>query len=380
MPTSDHAPARQHARAIATLVTRQLEQRSPASELATVADTSQLTEFGYLSATAARGPVQVIGVPPEDYHKLLPGTRMYIRRMRVGGMQAALFDGYAPTSKALTATGGALAVSHAASPVAAAASALSWTSSTVAGGTPLTTLPSGPTGGWFWSFACNLSRVPDLGQSYVLVDMAHITSGTTIAGGMQITYDWLGRLNIAYYGTWTGAPGSSTPMATALAPGRDWWLTLQLGQTSGLVDLDGATFSDGNHQISATISGVSVPAGTYALWLLGDHANSQVCAPGSWISKYVFGCDAISGTALWPYPVTPNPVTIDSSLFTPQSDGDVANDLATINTGLTVYNRYLMSDWVAGSPSTLPDTALGNSSPMALSLTPSAQVLTSGPY
>src|SRR5690348_10035870 len=105
MPTAapDHAPARQHARAIATLLTRQLEQRSPASELATVADTSQLTEFGYLLATAARGPVQVIGVPPEDYHKLLPGARIYLRRMRVGGQQASLFDGYAPTSKALTA-------------------------------------------------------------------------------------------------------------------------------------------------------------------------------------------------------------------------------------------------------------------------------------
>ncbi len=316
---------RQAAKQVAGHVKQSLANMSPATELATVADTSHHTSVGYVVATTTRGPIHVYGVP---FNTVCSGMRIFVRKMTKAKIGYHVFDGYAPQIPVAATSSGSVAT------IAGPAASLSPTygGGVVGSGSPLITIPTTTPfpSGWYWSFFWYLSGLPPASNPCVLLDMPLVNSWS-IAGGFRIVYNYLGQLG-AYFYTWPETPGSSTYVTTigsfsttTFAPHRVWWSVFQLGK--GLM-VNGQPLDT---SISNLTGAQNMQAGYYSLFLLSD-SNGQNWAPaGSWISKVSVGCDAVSGTIYQPY-----------GSVIPTSDSAMVNESVALDTGLTTYGLWLM--------------------------------------
>jgi hypothetical protein len=121
-----------------------------------------------------------------------------------------------------------------------------------------------------------------------------------------------------------------------------------------------------NVQTGLAIPGGAIVAGNYTTYLLGDRSGYYPAPIGTWMSKVTFGCNYASGSAIWPYAL---------NSMVPNQDSQIVSGTNSLGSGLTVYNRWLFSDFVSG---TVPDTGLSG---VNLYLYQSARSLaTIGPY
>jgi hypothetical protein len=349
--SSDYPKSRLQARHVAAALKDHLDQLSPATELATVADTSFLLTQGYVTASSRKGPLTVIGCPIAS---VVPGTDIFVRKLANTGINQYVYDGLVtPTlvgsrSYAIMSADGVTRAGYTGTSTGNGA----WSGATAASVVPTNVL----TTGWYWSFFFYMTALPSPTSPITLTS----TNRLQLVGGtynpdlnISILYNYLGQIGLQFYssGVYTTAYASQ-----AFAPGKVWFLQLHLG--NGL-SVNGQTGS------SLTLSNIgSLPApiqnNIVHEFLGGSFGNT---APiGTWVSKFGFGYFPLGS---FPYPI---------NSFIPTSNSQIAQGTSAFGVGLTTYDRLLISD---ASGTTLPNTGTGAASGTATS---SSAIITIGPY
>lgn len=349
MPQKQHPRAELEAQHFGRDFNQTIDSVDNPIQIATIADTTTLVSYGFVTATTQKGAIRVFGVPLQT---VIPGMRVYVLQMNPG---AYIYQSVAPipflghASKALNVYGLYQAQNNIAAyyfipGVIPHSNATYYPGLTPPGSFPLITLPSGlPAQGWYWSFFVYIESVPN--YTVDLLDFPLVSSGSEVGGlliGLNpnciLTWQWYGSLgNLSS----TGLYGASGTRKITLAPHSIWFITFQLGNGIMLNGVPAWTTADGGGFGTEGSTTPTLTAGTYSMYLMDDsqsfaNSNSTLKVPpvGTWMAKIQFGCSAVGGQAVWPYPAG----------FVPTSDSQIANGNAPLGKGLTTYARYLLSE------------------------------------
>lgn len=375
------ATARAGARRIARRLRNSLGGFSPRSEVATVVDTSFHHSQGYITCTSGRGPIMVVGVP---YLTVVPGMRIFLRRITHQGQTSFIYDGLATPAMPFNSSG-SLSQEYGQWPAATSASTYGGTS--YAG--PYLLLPNtAPVKGWFWSFYFYVSALPKPGAPATLLDMPILNgSFNTVVGGIRFLYDVTAHVGVEVYGSgWGDLGAQSAYYNVPCSPQTVWWLNYTLGGVG--MSLNAIQYTAGNSAINGLGSTMTTGPANQAvgLYLLSDSSGGfgthlggegAVAAPAaSWISKVTFGAKVDGGGAA----VSPVSFVVD-----PADDATVsaAHDLVpTADNALIDLSNvtYGGAQYLCGN-STPGGTTLVDNSGHGFDLTvTSGTIHTFGPY
>jgi hypothetical protein len=363
METNSQRSARQ----VVGVVRDRLDALSPRTELATVADITYQKSIGYITATTLKGPIQVFGCPNGI---VAPGSSILVRKITRSGATYYVYDG--PSLGSTKGTGYAImgsdytvglgsiysqGIAHTGTLEPTQAPSAYW--SLASGGT---TVPANAlTTGWYWSFFFLISSLPSSNSTInMFTTGALFNTGNgfnTLSPSVNILYDWQGRIGLTY-GDGVFTTGFTTQ---TFAPGRIWFLQLQLG---GGMSVNGVSTTPPSNigSLALPIQGTIVH-GIGGASVLPSQSGTNKAPLGSWFSKMQFGFfPALSGL---PYA---------QNGFVPTSDSQILNGNSALNAGLTTYDRFLVSD---GSSGSLPNTGVS-----AVAMTPHypSSRVSIGPY